>query len=63
MAVWLPPRKAAEFFKKSDCNTVFREKTIRNLIRNGFPHITNGNRKLINVERFEEDLKAFVSKR
>ena len=60
MATWLAPKKAAAYIKEQNPATMIGEKTIRDLIKQGFPCLKISTRSLINVDSFEEDLKAHI---
>lgn len=60
MSNWLPPKKAAQLLKKADKNIGIFETTIRKMINDGFPYIPVGNRKLIDVDAFQENLTEFA---
>lgn len=62
MATWLAPKKAANYIKKKNPDTMIGEKTIRDLIKQGFPCLKISTRALISVDTFEEDLKNHISK-
>lgn len=60
---WLTPKKAIKELRTRNCNTMIGEKTLRTLIRNGFPSISIGNRSYINIDTFNEDLVYFSKKK
>lgn len=60
MANWLPPKKAAQALKGKNKNMRFSETTIRRMIDDGFPYIPVGNRKLIDVDAFYENLSEYA---
>lgn len=62
MATWLAPKKAANYIKEHNPDTMIGEKTIRDLIKRGFPCLKISTRALINVDTFEDDLKNHISK-
>ena len=62
MAIWLAPKKAAIYIKEHNPETMIGEKTIRDLIKQGFPCLRISTRALINVDTFEDDLKEHISK-
>jgi hypothetical protein len=62
MATWLAPKKAANYIKEQNPETMIGEKTIRDLIKQGFPCLRISTRALINVDTFEEDLKEHITK-
>lgn len=61
MATWLPPKKAAMYFKEKDPNTEIKESTIRTLIKDGFPHFTANTRCFIDVDKFDENMINYVN--
>jgi len=62
MATWLAPKKAANYIKVHNPDTMIGEKTIRDLIKQGFPCLRISTRSLINVDTFENDLRDHISK-
>ena len=59
---WLTPKKAIEELQKRNNLSMIGEKTLRNLIKQGFPCISVGNRKYINIDTFNDDVKSFSKK-
>lgn len=59
---WLTPKKAIQELHNRNCDTMIGEKTLRNLIKQGFPCISIGNRSYINIDTFNDDLKLFSKK-
>lgn len=59
---WMTMRKAAAHFKTQNNSTMIGESTIRVRIRMGFPYLKIGNRVLINIDTFEEELMKFTFK-
>lgn len=59
---WLTPKKAIQELHRRNCKTMIGEKTLRNLIKQGFPCISIGNRNYINIDTFNDDLKLFSKK-
>lgn len=63
MSTWLAPQKAAKYLKERNPETMIGEKTIRTLIKNGFPCVSIESRTLINVDTFDQDLIEFSKKK
>ena len=59
MTTWLTAKKAAKYIKEQNPNTMIGERTIKNLIKQGFPCLKIDSRTLVNVDTFEQDLKDF----
>lgn len=60
MATWLVPKKAAAYIKQNSPESMVGERTLRNLIKQGFPCIKIDSRTLINIETFDEDIRQFA---
>lgn len=56
---WLTPKKAIQELHRRNYKTMIGEKTLRTLIKQGFPSISIGNRNYINIDTFNDDLKSF----
>lgn len=59
---WMSPKRAAQYIRKQNPNTMIGEHTIRALIKQGFPCVQIGNRYLVNVDSFEIDIQNFSKK-
>lgn len=62
METWLAPKKAAQYIKEHNPGTMIGERTLRLLIKNGFPCLHIDSRTLINVSTFESDLAEYTKK-
>jgi hypothetical protein len=60
MALWLAAKKAAKYLKDKNPESMIGERTIRVLIKNGFPHLPIDSRMLINVETFDQDMSEYI---
>ncbi|MEA5050100.1 MAG: hypothetical protein VB021_01345 [Oscillospiraceae bacterium] len=60
---WMTIRRTAAYLKENNPNTMIGESTIRTLIDFGFPCVRIGNRVLINIDTFADDMNVFVARR
>lgn len=60
METWLAPKKAAQYIKDHNPCTMIGERTLRILIKNGFPCLHIDSRTLINISTFENDLAEYI---
>ncbi len=60
METWLAPKKAAQYIKEHNPYTMIGERTLRILIKNGFPCLHIDSRTLINISTFESDLVEYI---
>ena len=60
---WMTIRAAAKYLKEEGNDGMFSESSIRTLVRFGFPCVHIGNRILINIDTFFEDLKLYSDAR
>lgn len=57
---WMTIRSLAAYLKAQNEKTMIGENSLRTLISMGLPHLRIGNRVLINVDTFEEELMKFT---